>query len=48
MAAIKAPSPNIEAPEKLQTSKSQTTPPPVLNIEIWSFFGCWSLEFGAS
>jgi hypothetical protein len=48
LANFKAPSANIQAPEKLQTNKLQTADVTIgLEIEIWSFSGCWRLVLGA-
>jgi hypothetical protein len=44
----KAPNTNIQAPEKLQAPSSNTRTVRLgLDVEAWSFSGCWSLEFGA-
>src|SRR5438045_8698845 len=51
----KAPSSNIQAPEKLQIPSSKKTTAPVcaatmpqrVVFEAWNFFGAWCLEFGA-
>ena len=45
---LKAPSTNIQAPGKLQSPKFQNSTARIIfsKLEVWSFFGCWSLEFG--
>jgi hypothetical protein len=40
----KAPSSNIQAPEKLQIPK----PDNELSFEVWCFSGAWMLDVGAS
>src|SRR2546425_4706534 len=43
------PNPKHQAPEKSQTSNSKTCRRlAALEFGTWSFFGVWSLEFGAS
>ena len=46
---LQAPSTKTQAPEKLQSPsfKSQSAARRQLNIGAWSFFGVWSLGFGA-
>src|SRR6266496_512218 len=42
------PNPKHQAPEKSQTSNSKTCRRlAALELGTWSFFGVWSLEFGA-
>jgi hypothetical protein len=43
----KTPSTNIQAPEKLQAPNFKRGAGDFLEFEVWSFSGCWSLEFGA-
>jgi hypothetical protein len=45
---MKAPGTNIQAPEKLQAPSSNARASWFgLDVEVWSFSGCWSLEPGA-
>jgi hypothetical protein len=45
---MKAPSTNIQAPEKFQAPSFKPRDMQFgLDVEGWSFSGCWSLEFGA-
>jgi four helix bundle protein len=45
---IKAPSTNIQAPENVQAPNIKICDGWLrLDVEVWSFSGCWSLEFGA-
>jgi hypothetical protein len=42
------PNPKHQAPEKSQAPNSNDgRPASVLELEIWGFFGIWSLVFGA-
>jgi hypothetical protein len=45
----KVPTPNIQAPMKFQSPKLQIKSRrcAFLEVEVLSFFGAWSLEFGA-
>jgi hypothetical protein len=43
---MKAPSTNIQAPEKFQIPSTNGCGARRL-FEVWSFSGCWSLELGA-
>jgi hypothetical protein len=44
---MKAPSTNIQAPEKLQASTSKQMPASRgLELGYWNFSGAWMLEFG--
>jgi hypothetical protein len=43
----KAPRSNLQAPENFQISKLQERLEMLAGIEVWSFSGAWSLEFGA-
>jgi hypothetical protein len=44
---MKAPSTNIQAPEKHQAPNCKTKAAGFLMFGIWSFSGAWCLEFGA-
>jgi hypothetical protein len=44
---MKAPSANIQAPGKLQTSSSSLLRKVSLMFGVWNFSGAWCLEFGA-
>jgi hypothetical protein len=44
---MKALSSNIQAPEKLQPPSSNHGACDFLDVEVWSFSGCWSLVLGA-
>jgi hypothetical protein len=44
---MKAPSTNIQAPEKFQAPSAKPITV-LLELEIWSFSGAWMLEFGIS
>jgi len=44
----KVSSSNIQAPKKFQLSNSErVTTRDCSLVEVWSFFGCWSPDFGA-
>jgi hypothetical protein len=45
---MKHPSSNIQAPEKLQAPSFKPGDARCgLDVEVWSFSGCWSLVLGA-
>src|ERR1017187_441916 len=47
MLQLKAPSTNIQAPEKFQAPSSKPSDVRfLLDVEVWSFSGCWCLVLG--
>jgi hypothetical protein len=42
----KAPSTNLQAPEKLQAPISKIRRAAALELDSWCFFGAWGLGFG--
>jgi hypothetical protein len=44
---MKAPNPNLQAPEKFQAPSFKSRSAWRLVFDFWGFSGCWRLELGA-